>query len=145
MHIEKLLCTSLKMVFDAFPLNARTTPRDIILLHTKFVKLIKKHLAVVTAPQNSLDITSANLMISSAVSAIKTLAKGKKDFVDYFMMPLIGVLQRFTKEIRMLTRSIANQVRLTLSFICFFIKCFILFLNIFHAFTCLMCYLSVYP
>ena len=51
-------------------------------------------------------------MISSAVSAIKTLAKGQKDFVDSFMMPLIGVLHHFTKEIRMLSSSIANQVHM---------------------------------
>jgi transformation/transcription domain-associated protein len=127
MDIEKSLCTLLKMVFDAFPLDATNTPQDIRLLYSKVVELIQNHLAVVTAPQVSHDTSSANLMISFAVSVIKTLAEGQQDFIDSFMMPLIRVLQRLTSEIRMLTSSIAKQVWLIFYiflFCLFFIKCF---------------------
>lgn len=114
LDIGKSLCTLLKMVFDAFPLDAMNTPQDIRLLHSKVEELIQKHLAVVTAPQISLETSSANSMISFAVSIIKTLAESQKSFIDSFMPPLIRVLQRLTREMGTLTSSIAKQVWLIL-------------------------------
>jgi len=110
MDIGKSLCTLLKMLFYAFPLADMNTPQDIRILYSKVVELTQNLLAVVTAPQNSHDTRSANVTISFAVSVIKTLAEGRKDFIDSFMMLLIRVLQRLTREMRMLTSSIAKQV-----------------------------------
>lgn len=110
LDIGKSLCTLLKMVFDAFPLDAMNTPPDIKLLQSKVEELIQKHLAAVTAPQISLETSLANSMISFAVSVIKTLAEGQKSFIDPFLPPLIRVLQRLTRDMGMLTGSIAKQV-----------------------------------
>ena len=102
------------MVFDAFPLDVMNTPQDIRLLHSKVEEPIHKHLAAVTAPHISLETSSANSMISFAVSIIKTLAESQKSFIDSFMPPLIRVLQRLTRDMGTLTSSIAKQVWLIL-------------------------------
>eukprot|EP01018_Ginkgo_biloba_P025934 Gb_02841 [translate_table: standard] len=93
LDIGKSLCTLLKMVFDAFPIDAANTPQDIKSLHQKVEELIQKHLAAVAAPQIPLETTSANSMISFALSVLKTLAEGQKSFIDSFMMPLVRLLQ----------------------------------------------------
>ncbi|GLJ07095.1 hypothetical protein SUGI_0058030 [Cryptomeria japonica] len=111
LDIGKSLCTLLKMVFDAFPVDAMSmnAPQDIRTLHSKVEELIEKHLLAVTAPQISLETSSANSMISFALSVIKTLAEGQKTFIDPFLMPLVRVLQRFMREMGTITGTIAKQ------------------------------------
>ncbi|ONK62905.1 uncharacterized protein A4U43_C07F9340 [Asparagus officinalis] len=94
----KSLCSLLKMVFAAFPLESTSTPPDVKLLYQKVVELIQKHLAAVTAPQISLEASSANSMISFAVYILKTLTEVQKNFIDPFVGPLVRVLQRLARD-----------------------------------------------
>lgn len=94
----KSLCSLLKMVFTAFPLESTSTPPDVKLLYQKVVELIQKHLAAVTAPQISLEISSANSMISFAIYILKTLTEIQKNFIDPFVGPLVRVLQRLARD-----------------------------------------------
>ncbi|XP_038988658.1 transformation/transcription domain-associated protein-like isoform X2 [Phoenix dactylifera] len=94
----KSLCSLLKMVFTAFPLEAASTPQDVKILYQRVGELIQKHLAAVTAPQISLEISSANSMISFALVILKTLTEVQKNFIDPFIGLLLRVLQRLARD-----------------------------------------------
>ncbi|KAJ0977309.1 hypothetical protein J5N97_012783 [Dioscorea zingiberensis] len=90
----KSLCSLLKMVFIAFPREAPSTPHDVKILYQRVEDLIQKHLAAVTASQISLELSSANSVISFALFVVKTLTEVHKNFIDPFIVPLVRVLQR---------------------------------------------------
>ncbi|KAG8383733.1 hypothetical protein BUALT_Bualt04G0044600 [Buddleja alternifolia] len=90
------LCSLLKMVSAAFPPEAVSTPQDVKLLYQKVDDLVKKHLAVVAAPQTSGEDNSAS-MISFVLYVIKSLTEVHKDLVD--PSNLIRVLQRLAREL----------------------------------------------
>ncbi|KAA3457543.1 transformation/transcription domain-associated protein-like [Gossypium australe] len=91
----KSLCSLLKMVFVAFPLDAGNTPPDVKLLYQKVDELIQKHIATVTAPQASGEDNSAN-SISFVLLVIDTLIKLQKSFIDPFI--LVRILQRLARD-----------------------------------------------
>ncbi|KAG8099235.1 hypothetical protein GUJ93_ZPchr0013g36432 [Zizania palustris] len=94
----KSLCSLLKMVFSAFPLEAATTPQDIKLLHQRVQDLIQKHLAAVTTPQISLEPSNANSIISFALFVLNALVEVQKSFIDPFIGLLLRVLQRLARD-----------------------------------------------
>ncbi|KAE8707127.1 hypothetical protein F3Y22_tig00110387pilonHSYRG00919 [Hibiscus syriacus] len=91
----KSLCSLLKKVFVAFPLDAGNTPPDVKLLYQKVDELIQKHIATVTAPQASGEDNSAN-SISFVLLVIETLIKLQKSFIDPFI--LVRILQRLARD-----------------------------------------------
>ncbi|XP_075655312.1 uncharacterized protein LOC142625565 isoform X3 [Castanea sativa] len=91
----KSLCSLLKMVFVAFPLEAATTPQDVKLLYQKVDELIQKHIHIVTAPQASNEDNTAN-SISFVLLVIKTLTEVQKNFVDPNF--LVRILQRLARD-----------------------------------------------
>ncbi|KAK9039755.1 hypothetical protein V6N11_014947 [Hibiscus sabdariffa] len=91
----KSLCSLLKMIFDAFPLDASTTPPDVKLLYQKVDELIQKHITSVTAPQTSGEDSSAN-SISFVLLVIKTLTEVQKSFIDPFI--LVRIFQRLARD-----------------------------------------------
>ncbi|XP_042493905.1 transformation/transcription domain-associated protein-like isoform X1 [Macadamia integrifolia] len=95
----KSLCSLLRMVFMAFPPEGPNTPQDVKLLYQKVEDLIQKHLAAVTSPQISLEVSAANSMISFALFVIKTLTEVQKNVIDPFILPLTRVLQRLVRDI----------------------------------------------
>ncbi|KAK3127876.1 hypothetical protein QOZ80_7AG0579590 [Eleusine coracana subsp. coracana] len=92
------LCSLLKMVFSAFPLEAATTPQDIKLLYQRVQDLIQKQLAAVTTSQISLELSNANSMISFALFILNALAEVQKNFIDPFIGLLFRVLQRLARD-----------------------------------------------
>ncbi|CAL5373324.1 unnamed protein product [Camellia sinensis] len=102
----KSLCSLLKMVFAAFPLEASSTPQDVKLLYQKVEDLIHRHLAAVTAPQTAGEDGSANT-ISFLLYVIKTLAEMQKNLYDPFN--LVRVLQRLARDMGSTTGSYARQ------------------------------------
>ncbi|KAF8410450.1 hypothetical protein HHK36_002979 [Tetracentron sinense] len=101
----KSLCSLLKMVLVAFPLEAASTPQDVKILYQRVEDLIQKHLAAVTAPQIMLEVRSANSMISFVLSVIKTLTEVQKNFIDPFILPFAHVLQRLAQDMGSSTSS----------------------------------------
>ncbi|XVF59767.1 hypothetical protein PTKIN_Ptkin07bG0302500 [Pterospermum kingtungense] len=91
----KSLCSLLKMVFVAFPLDAGTTPPDVKLLYQKVDELIQKHITTVTGPQASGEDNSAN-SISFVLLVIKTLTEVQKSFIDPVI--LVRILQRLARD-----------------------------------------------
>ncbi|XP_022741614.1 transformation/transcription domain-associated protein-like isoform X2 [Durio zibethinus] len=91
----KSLCSLLKMVFVAFPLDAGATPPDVKLLYQKVDELIQKHITTVTSPQTSGEDNSAN-SISFVLLVIKTLMEVQKSFIDPFI--LVRILQRLARD-----------------------------------------------
>lgn len=106
----KSLCSLLKMVLTAFPLDSPNIPLDVKTFYHRVEDLIQKHLAAVTAPQISLEVSSANLMISFAVFVVKTLAEVQKNLIDRFLAPLVRVLQRLTRDMGSSAGSHSRQV-----------------------------------
>ncbi|XP_059645489.1 uncharacterized protein LOC132287044 [Cornus florida] len=102
----KSLCSLLKMVFVAFPLEEASTPQDVKILYQKVEDLIQKHLAAVAAPQTSGEDNSANT-ISFVLYVIKTLAEVQKNFIDPFN--LVRVLQRLARDMGSTSGSYARQ------------------------------------
>ncbi|CAA6673494.1 unnamed protein product [Spirodela intermedia] len=94
----KSLCSLLKMVFSAFPMEALDTPQDVKMLYQRVEDLIQKHLAAVATPQISLDISSANAVISFILFVVKTLTDVHTNFIDPFLLSLVRVLQRLTRD-----------------------------------------------
>ncbi|PKA60897.1 Serine/threonine-protein kinase ATR [Apostasia shenzhenica] len=94
----KSLCSLLKMVFTAFPLEAASTPHDVKVLYQRVAELIQKQLAAVTAPQISLEAGSANSMISFSLFIIKTLTEVQRNLIDPFIAPMVRVLQRLARD-----------------------------------------------
>ncbi|XP_010526797.1 PREDICTED: transformation/transcription domain-associated protein-like [Tarenaya hassleriana] len=92
----KSLCSLLKMVFTAFPLDAASTPPDIKLLYQKVNELIHKHVNAVTASQASGDDNSLS-SISFVLLVIRTLAEVQKSFVDPYV--LVRILQRLARDL----------------------------------------------
>ncbi|KAM6591803.1 hypothetical protein CsatA_014408 [Cannabis sativa] len=91
----KSLCSLLKMVFVAFPLEAPTTPPDVKLLYQKVEELIQKHINAVTAHQTSNE-ESTSSPISFILLVIKTLTEVHKNFTDPFI--LVRILQRLARD-----------------------------------------------
>ncbi|XP_078446328.1 phosphatidylinositol 3- and 4-kinase family protein with FAT domain-containing protein isoform X2 [Wolffia australiana] len=94
----KSLCSLLKMVFSAFPLDSSDTPQDVKVLYQRIEDLIQKHLAAVTAPQISLEVTSANAVINFILFVVKSLAEVQPNFIDPFIVPFVRVLQRLMRD-----------------------------------------------
>ncbi|KAL6010354.1 hypothetical protein ACLOJK_000785 [Asimina triloba] len=109
MDAGKSLCSLLKMVFTAFPLEVVNTPPDVKMLYQRVEDLIQKHLAAVTAPQISLEVSSANSMISFALFVVRTLTEVQKNFIDPFILPLARVLQRLARDMGSSTGSHSRQ------------------------------------
>lgn len=107
----KSLCSLLKMVFSAFPLESLDTPQDVKMLYQRVEDLIQKHLAAVTTPQISLEISSANAVISFILFVVKTLTDVQTNFIDPFIAPLVRVLQRLTRDMGPSSGSHVRQVR----------------------------------
>lgn len=107
--IGKSLCTLLKMVFDAFPVEANNTPQDIKPLHQKVEELIQKHLNTVTAMQPVLETSSANAIIGFTWSVIKTLTEGQFRYIDWFLPAVVRVVQRLVKEMLSATNALSRQ------------------------------------
>ncbi|MQL91496.1 hypothetical protein Taro_024111 [Colocasia esculenta] len=105
----KSLCSLLKMVFTAFSLDAPSTQQDVKILHQRIEDLIHKHLAAVTTPQISLEVSSANAVISFVLFIVKTLAEVQKNFIVPFVVPLVRVLQRLTRDMSSSTSSHVRQ------------------------------------
>lgn len=103
----KSLCSLLKMVFVAFPLEAASTPQEVKILYQKVEELIQKHLASVTTQQTSGEDSSAST-ISFVLYVIKTLAEVQKNFIDPFT--LVRVFQRLARDMVLATGSYARQV-----------------------------------
>ncbi|XP_068325472.1 uncharacterized protein [Pyrus communis] len=91
----KSLCSLLKMVFVAFPLEAAATPQDVNLIYHKVDELIKKHINTVTAPQTSSEESTAN-SISFVLLVIRTLTEVQKNFVDPHIF--VRILQRLARD-----------------------------------------------
>ncbi|KAK8653078.1 hypothetical protein V6N13_127093 [Hibiscus sabdariffa] len=91
----KSLCSLLRMVFVAFPLDAGNTPPDVKLLYQKVDELIQKHIAAVSTPQASGEDNSAN-SISFVLLVIETLIKLQKSFIDPLI--LVRILQRLARD-----------------------------------------------
>ncbi|KAI8537003.1 hypothetical protein RHMOL_Rhmol10G0301200 [Rhododendron molle] len=102
----KSLCSLLKMVFVAFPLEAASTPQEVKILYQKVEELIQKHLASVTTQQTSGEDSSAST-ISFVLYVIKTLAEVQKNFIDPFT--LVRVFQRLARDMVLATGSYARQ------------------------------------
>ncbi|KAJ4791719.1 Transformation/transcription domain-associated protein [Rhynchospora pubera] len=94
----KSLCTLIKMVFTAFPLDSPTTPQEVKILYQRVADLLQKHLAAVTAPQISPDAANMNSIISFALSVIKALSEVQKNFIDPLIGLLLRVLQRLVRD-----------------------------------------------
>lgn len=99
----KSLCSLLKMVFVAFPLEAATMPPDVKLLYQKVDELIQKHNNDATAPKHINDVATpqtSNAESSSSISfillVIKTLTEVQKNFVDPYIF--VRILQRLAKD-----------------------------------------------
>ncbi|GAB4848475.1 hypothetical protein Ancab_003180 [Ancistrocladus abbreviatus] len=91
----KSLCSLLKMVFLAFPLDATSTPQDVKMLYQKVEELIQKHIVAITAPQTSAEDTSGN-SISFVLLVIKTLTEVQKNLIDPCI--LVRILQRLARD-----------------------------------------------
>lgn len=104
------MCTLLKMVFDAFPVEATNTPQDIKPLHQKVEELIQKHLNSVTSTQPVLETSSANAIIGFTWSVIKTLTEVQFRYIDWFLPAVVRVVQRLVKEMSSATNALSRQV-----------------------------------
>lgn len=91
----KSLCSLLKMVFLAFPLEAANTPQDVKSLCQKVEDLIQKHITTVTALQTSGEDNSAT-SISFVLFVIKTLTEVQKNLSDPYI--LVRILQRLARD-----------------------------------------------
>ena len=91
----KLLCSLLKMVFVAFPIEAANTPQGVKMLFKKVEDLIQKQIASVTAPQTSGEDNSDN-SISFVLFVIKTLTEVQKNLIDPYI--LVRILQRLARD-----------------------------------------------
>jgi transformation/transcription domain-associated protein len=113
-EIGNSLCALLKMVFEAFPVDAPDTHQDVKLLHQKVEELIQKQLTTVTAnqPQPALEPSNANVLISFTLNILKTLVSGTKQYIDKFMMYLVRVFQRLAREMATTSAQLARQVRI---------------------------------
>jgi len=103
----KSLCSLLKMVFVAFPLEAATTPQDVKLLYQKVDELIQKHINAITAPQASNEDSTAS-SISFVLLVIKTLAEVQKNIIDPNI--LVRILQRLARDMGSSAGSHLRQV-----------------------------------
>ncbi|GLU19769.1 hypothetical protein SLE2022_359970 [Rubroshorea leprosula] len=90
----KSLCSLLKMVFDAFPLDAATTPVEVNLLYQRVDELIQKQINTVTAPQTTSEDNSTNA-ISFVLLVINTLAEVHKNIDPQI---LVRILQRLARD-----------------------------------------------
>lgn len=103
----KSLCSLLKMVFVAFPLEAASTPPDVKMLYHKVEELIHKQIASVTAPQTSNEDNSAN-SISFVLFVIRTLTEVQKNLIDPHI--LVRILQRLARDMGTSASSHVRQV-----------------------------------
>ncbi|KAL8160447.1 hypothetical protein V2J09_001984 [Rumex salicifolius] len=100
------LCSLLKMVFLAFPLDAPNTPQDVKILYPKVEELIQKHIVAVTAPQTSGEDASA-YSISFVLLVIKALTEVQKNFIDPCI--LVRILQRLARDMGFLSGTLLRQ------------------------------------
>ncbi|XP_024180311.1 transformation/transcription domain-associated protein isoform X2 [Rosa chinensis] len=91
----KSLCSMLKMVFVAFPLEAATTPPDVKLLYQKVDELIQKHMNTVPTPQTPGEESNVN-SVSFVLLVIRTLTEVQSNFIDPTI--LVRILQRLARE-----------------------------------------------
>lgn len=116
----KSLCSLLKMVFVAFPLEVAATPQDVKSLYQKVEELIQKHINPVTVPPTSTEDNSAN-SISFVLLVIKTLTEVQKNLSDPLI--LVRILQRLARDMGSSTGSHVRQVCLFLLIIYLFFFC----------------------
>lgn len=111
-EIGNSLCVLLKMVFEAFPVDAPDTHQDVKPLHQKVEELIQKQLTTVTANQTQppLEPSVLNVLISFTLNILKTLVAGNKQYVDKLMMYLVRVFQRLAREMATASTQIVRQV-----------------------------------
>lgn len=100
------------MVFDAFPVDAPGTHQDVKVLHQKVEELIQKQLTTVTNNQTAPPLESrvVNAMISFTINILKILVEKSKLYIDRFMMPLVRVVQRLSREMATTTAQLSRQV-----------------------------------
>ena len=103
----KSLCSLLRMVFVAYPLEGVTTPPDVKLLYQKVDELIKNHINNLTAPQTSSEDNTAS-SISFVLLVIKTLTEVQKNLIDPYNLGRI--LQRLARDMGMSAGSHLRQV-----------------------------------
>ncbi|KAL9690280.1 hypothetical protein QQ045_010677 [Rhodiola kirilowii] len=103
----KSLCSLLKMVFTAFPLESPGTPQDIKSLYQKVDELIQKHVNAVFTPQSSNDDGPGNA-ISFVLFVIQTLTDVQKNSSDPSI--LVRILQRIMRDMQMSAGSHPRQV-----------------------------------
>lgn len=103
----KSLCSLLKMVFIAFPLDAATTPSDVKTLYQKVEELIQKHINALTSAQATVDDNSSN-SISFVLLIMKTLTEVQKNFAEPQI--LVRILQRLTRDMSSSAGSHLKQV-----------------------------------
>uniref|UniRef100_A0A7I4F837 Non-specific serine/threonine protein kinase n=1 Tax=Physcomitrium patens TaxID=3218 RepID=A0A7I4F837_PHYPA len=110
-EIGNSLCTLLKMVFEAFPVDASDTHQDVKLLHQKVEELIQKQLTTVTSnpTQPPVEASVINVMISFTLNVLKTLVAGNKQYVDKFMLYLVRVFHRLAREMATTSAQLARQ------------------------------------
>ncbi|GAB2282828.1 hypothetical protein Dimus_017364 [Dionaea muscipula] len=102
----KSLCSLLKMVFLAFPLDATGTPQDVKMLYQKVEELIQKQIVAVTAPQTPVEDATSN-SISFILLVIKTLAEVQKNLIDPSI--LVRILQRLARDMGSLASGHVRQ------------------------------------
>lgn len=105
----KSLCSLLKMVFVAYPIDTTTTPPEVKMLYQKVDELMQKHVTVVTSPQTSSVEETASNTISFVLLIIKTLSEVHKNFIDPHM--LVRILQRLARDMGLSAGSHQRQVR----------------------------------
>ncbi|KAM7263761.1 hypothetical protein ACFE04_001444 [Oxalis oulophora] len=103
----KSLCSLLKMVFVAFPIEGPgPTPIEIKTLYLKVDELIQKHVNLVTGPQTTSSEDNSSHSISFLLLVIKTLTE-VKHLID--PMILVRVLQRLARDMGSTTGSNSRQ------------------------------------
>ncbi|KAI4325436.1 hypothetical protein MLD38_030837 [Melastoma candidum] len=107
----KSLCSLLKMVFVAYPIDANTTPQEVKMLYQKVDELMQKHVTVVTSPQASSVEETASNTISFVLLIIKTLTEVHKNFIDPPM--IVRILQRLARDMGLAAGSHQRQSQRT--------------------------------
>ena len=103
----KSLCSLLRMVFVAYPLEGVTTPPDVKLLYQKVDELIKNHINSLTVPQTSSEDNTVS-SISFVLLVIKTLTEVQKNLIDPYNLGRI--LQRLARDMGSSAGSHLRQV-----------------------------------
>lgn len=102
-----LLCSLLKMVILAYPLEAASTPPVVKALYTNINDLIQKYLDAVATPQKANNDMSAQT-ISFVLYIIKLLVEMQDNLIQPYNV--VHVLQRLAQELRLPTGSYVRHL-----------------------------------